>query len=76
MEASHRHAVDSLADLMGLHLSHLSTHGAYLMAMAVVIIAGLVFRRRLKTMTYHKTQLYKQAQRIVKRSTTNGEVVR
>ena len=45
------------------------------MAMAVVIVAGLVFRRGLKAMTYHKAQLNKQAQRIVKRGTTYREIV-
>ena len=75
METSCRHAIDSLTNLIRLHLRHLSTHGAYLMAMAVVIIAGLILRCGLKAMAHHKAQLNKQAQRIVERSTTHREIV-
>jgi hypothetical protein len=59
--------VNSLRNLWCLNFRHLSAHGAYLVAMAVALIAGFIFCGALKTMPDDQTQFHKQIQGVVER---------
>ena len=67
--------VDSLAYFSRLDFRHLAAHRTHLMAVAVVVVAGLVVRGSLKTVANDQTQLQEQLQRVVQRGTTHGEVI-
>ena len=75
METTRRHLLDGFADLMRLHLNHLSAHRTDLVAVAIVVVTSLIFRSGLKAVAHHQAQLNQQAQRIVERGTTDGEIV-
>ena len=65
MKTSCRHLVDGINHPLGLYLCHLATHGAYLVAVAVIVETSLILRSRLETVTHHQAQLNQQTQRIV-----------
>ena len=75
MKAPSGHIVNGINHALRLHFGHLTAHRADLVAMAVIIVTSLVFRRGLKAVADYKTQLYQQAQRVVERGTTDGEIV-
>ena len=66
--------VNDFCHFRGLDLGHLATHGTYLMAVAVVVVAGLVARGALKAVTNDQTQLQKQVQRVVERGPLTGKL--
>jgi hypothetical protein len=65
MEAPRGHLVDSVNDFLGLHLCHLAAHGAYLVAVTVIVVTSLILGGRLETVTHHQAQLNQQAQCVV-----------
>ena len=61
---------DGVGDFGRLKLRDLATYGTYLMAMAIVVVAGLVFRRALEAVSDDQTQFHEQPQRVIKSGTT------
>lgn len=64
---------NGLTDLQRLEFRDFSTDGTYLMAMAVIIIAGLILCRSLKTVSNDQPQLHEELQRVIQRSPAHGE---
>ena len=58
-----------------LHLTHFATDGTHLVAVAVVVKTGLIFRRTLKAVTDNQAQLHKQVQRVIQRGPAHGELI-
>ena len=73
-EAFRRHILNSRDDLRRLHLRHLAAHRTDLMAMAVVIVTGLILRGSLKTVTDHQSQGHKQVQGVIERGPADVEI--
>ena len=67
--------VDGLAYFSRLDFRHLAAYRTHLMAVAVVVVAGLVVRGSLKTVANNQTQFQEQLQRVVQRGTTHGKVI-
>lgn len=66
---------DSLTDLRRFHLRHLAANGAYLVAVAIVVVASLILGLPLEAVADNKTQLHKQSQRVVECSPADGEIL-
>ena len=62
------------ADLGRLELTHLATHRTDLMAMAGIIVAGLVLRRTLKAVADNQAQFHKQVEGVVHRGPAHVEI--
>jgi hypothetical protein len=67
------YTIDSSRNGNRLKLSYLSTDGTHLMAVTIVIIAGLIARSPLKTVANHQPHFHKELQRIIQCGPTDGE---
>jgi len=68
------HVINSHNDCRGFHLCHLAAHRAYLVAVTVVVVAGLVLSGTLKPVAYYKPQFKEKIQRVVKCGSADGEI--
>ena len=64
---------DSIVDFCRLKLRYLATNSTYLVAVAVIVVAGFVFCRTLETVSDDQTQFHKQLQRVVKSGPAYGK---
>lgn len=66
---------DGVAYLRRLDLRHLTAHGAYLVAMAVVVVASLILGDRLEAVTYNQPQLNEELQGVIQRRPADGKAI-
>jgi hypothetical protein len=57
--------VDNHPNLGGLYFRLFTTDRAYLMTVTVIVVASLILRGALKSVSCHKSQFQKEVQRII-----------